>query len=152
MARTSFDVEVDGLTETLAAFRGLEADLRRQANGELRAAARECASLLVAELRQAAAASGVPVAARVARSIRVKNDRLPAVQLGGSRKVGRTGAPAALLLWGSEHGPAGDVNHFAVAPNQSGYWIAPTTARFARSRAMTTYRGAVAEIMRRYGL
>jgi len=152
MAKTSFDVEVDGLTETLAAFRGLEQDLRRQANGELRAAARECASILVAELRQAAASCGVPVAARVARSVRVRNDRLPAVQIGGSCKVGKRGAPAAALLWGSEHGPVGDVNHFGVDANGAGYWIAPTTKRFKASGAMRVYRTAVADIMRRYRL
>jgi len=152
MASVKLDTHVDGLVETLAAFRGLEADLRRQANGELRAAARTCASELVGELRQAAGACGVPVAARVARSIRVKNDRLPAVSIGGSRKVGKAGAPASVLLWGSEHGPAGDVNHFGVDANAAGYWIAPTTARFKTGRAMDAYRGAVADIMRRYRL
>ena len=42
VARTTGGVslEVDGLTETLKAFRGLEADLRKEANSELRAAAR----------------------------------------------------------------------------------------------------------------
>lgn len=146
-------MEVDGLTDTLAAFRGLEADLRKQANSELRSAAKTCAAVLAGQLERAALASGVPVAARVAQSIRVKSDRIPVVTIGGPKKVG-TGkrGQAAALVWGSEQGPKGDVNHFAVGPNTAGYWIAPTTARFQSSEAITVYRRAVFETMKAHGL
>jgi hypothetical protein len=144
-------IEAEGIVETLSAFKGLEADLRRTANGELRKAARTCATELVVELR-AAAAGGPPVAARVARSIRVKNDRIPAVSIGGSRKVGTRGAPASALVWGSEHGPAGPVNHFGVPARSSGYWIAPTVTRFGQSAALVTFKRALFDIMRKYKL
>ena len=151
MASGALSLEVDGLTETLKAFQGLEADLRREANGKLRAAARECATRLAALLVRAAGACGVPVAPRVARSIRVKTDRLPVVTIGGPSKVGAHGGTAGALVWGSEQGPKGDVNHFAVAPS-SGYWIAPTVARFASDDAVSVYLRAVVDIERSYGL
>jgi hypothetical protein len=153
-SRAGVDVEVDGLTETLKAFQGLEKDLRRTANGELRQAAGECAGQLAIQLRGAASSSGVPVAPRVARSIRVKSDRLPVVTVGGYAKVGRTGAIAAKLLWGSERGPAGggEVNHFAVPRNPSGYWLAPTIDRFRNTGALTVYKRSVYQIMRKWGL
>lgn len=148
---SAISLEVDGLVETLQATRGLEADLRRVANGELRKAAGLCATQLVGDLRSAAAGSGVPVASRVARSARVKSDRLPSVSLGGGTRAGRYGAPAAALLWGSEHGPRGEVNHFAVPPS-SGYWIRPTVERFKGSGALQIYRTAVGSILRRWRL
>jgi len=145
-------IEIDGLTETLGATRELETALRRQTNSELRRAAGDCARALVGELHAAAARSGVPVAPRVARSVRVKSDRLPVVAMGGRRKVGRNGATAASLFWGSEHGPASDINRFGVPPRPDGYWVAPTVARFASNRAVGVYLTQVAAILRRVGL
>lgn len=138
--------------ETLKAFQGLERDLRKEANAELRTAARECATALILELKSAAAGSGVPVASRVAGSARVVSDRLPTVSIGGSRRVGARGAPAAVLVWGSEHGPRGEPNHFGVAPSGRGYWIAPTVERFGQSTALEMFKRAVVETMRRYRL
>jgi len=146
-------VEIDGLMETLGAIRGLQSDLRTQANSELRGSARECANVLAVELARAAQSSGVPVAPRVARSIRVKSDRLPVVSIGGAARVG-TGkrANAGALVWGSERGPASDPNRFAVSPNGGGYWIAPTVERFGRSDAVESYKRAVFDTLHRYGL
>ena len=145
-------VELDGLVETLKAFQALEADLARPAaNKELRAAARVCATGLAAELVRAAAGSGVPVARRVAASIRVKSDRIPVVSIGGARKVGAGGAPAGVLVWGSEQGPKSDPNRFAVEPS-SGYWIKPTVTGFQADEAVTVYKRAVYELQRKHGL
>ena len=140
-------IEIEGLTETLKAFQGLEKDLRQQANSELRRAAGECASGLVNELRASASGSATPVAARVAASVKVKNDRIPSVAIGGRVRVGRTGAPAAVLLWGSEHGGT----NFA-APTGGAYWIKPAVDTFKANRAVNIYRTQVAAIMRRYRL
>ena len=145
-------VELDGLTETLRAVQSLSADLERPAaNSELRGAAGVCAVGLARKLAAAAAASGVPVAPRVARSIRVKRDRIPVVSIGGPRKVGRRGAAAGLLVWGSEQGPKGDVNHWGVAPS-SGYWIKPTVAAFQADEAVAEYRRAVYAVLRKHKL
>jgi hypothetical protein len=145
-------VEVKGAQETLQAFKQLDAELRKEANGKLRQAAKRCAAELVTDVKASAAASGVPVANRVASSAKVKSDRIPAVSIGGSKRVGVRGGSAAALLWGSERGPAGPVNHFGVPTNGAGYWIAPAVERFADSKAPDIYRREVYEIMRAYGL
>lgn len=144
-------VELDGLVETLRAFQGLEADLRPEANKELRGAARVCATGLATNLVRAAAGSGVPVARRVASSIRVKSDRVPVVTIGGAKKVGAGGAPAGSLVWGSEQGPKTEPNHWAIAPS-SGAWIKPTVARFQADEAVVVYKRAVYELQRKHGL
>jgi len=144
-------LEVDGLLETMEAIKRLQPELRNSTNGAIRDAGMECAGKLAVDLRAAAVSSGVPVAPRVARSIKVKRDRLPVVTIGGSRKVGARGAPAGALVWGSEQGPKGETNHFGVPPS-SGYWIAPTVERFATSTALSTYKRAVADALRKVGL
>ena len=152
MARTSggLSLEMEGIFETLKAVRSVEADLRPGINNELRDAAESSASELVVELVNAAGSSGVPVAPRVARSIRVKRDRVPVVSIGGATRVGRDGASAGALVWGSEQGPKGDVNHWAVPPS-SGHWIAPAVDRFG-PKAVEKFRHAVADVFRRHGL
>jgi hypothetical protein len=145
-------VETAGIEETLASLRGIDAALRKEANSEIRQAAKLAAEELAVALRAAASSSGVPVAPLVARTIKVKSDRFPTVVIGGTAKVGRNGAAASALLWGSEHGPKGDPNHFAVSPNAGGYWIAPTVKAFELSRAVPAFKRALFEIVRRYGL
>jgi hypothetical protein len=147
-AAGGFTVKIDGIHETLKATNGLSRDLERpSANAELRGAAGTAAGELVPELQAAAAASGVPVASRVASTIRVKSDRIPAVSIGGPQPVGRYGAPASDLLWGSEHG-----GHNFAAGASSGYWIAPTVKAFGSSKAVAIYERAVAELLHRWGL
>ena len=137
------------MTETLKAFQGLERDFARpEANKELRTAAGNTARGGVVELVRAAEASGVPVARRVATSIRVKSDRLPTVSIGGSRKVGRTGAPASVLVWGSERGG----RNFAVPQTAGGHWIQPAVERFERGECLDIYKRAVVDLLRRYKL
>ena len=143
-------IEMDGIFETLKAVQGVEADLRPGVNNELRDAAERSAGELAGELRSSASSSGVPVAPRVAESIRVKRDRVPVVSIGGGQRVGRGGAPAGVLVWGSEQGPKGRVNHWAVPPS-SGYWVAPGVERYQRV-ALETFRGAVADVFRKHGL
>jgi len=134
-------VEAEGLQETIAALTATQDKwARRETNGRLRKAATTAAQGLRADLR-AAAAGGPPVAHRVAQSIRVKNDRTPSVSIGGSRKVGARGAPASVLVWGSEHGG----KNFAAGPS-SGYWIKPTVERFGQSKALEVFKQAVVDI------
>ena len=148
----SLSLEVDGLMETLKAVRGIsDAFERKETNNQLRDAANRCAQGLVVELQRSARASGVPVAPRVSQSIRVKRDRIPVVSVGGNQRVGRNGGTAAALVWGSEQGPKGNVNHFGVPPS-SGYWIAPATERFGQGPAIDLYRRAVFEILNEAGL
>lgn len=145
-------VEFDGLMDTLKAFRALDADLRKTTNDELRAAAGECANVLAVGLVQSANSCGVPVAPNVARSIKVKRDRVPVVSIGGSMRVGHgKRGHAGALVWGSEQGPKSDPNHFGVGPS-AGYWIAPAVERFQQGPALDVYRRAVADLLRRHDL
>lgn len=143
----SLTVRTEGIEETLEALRGLDRDLRKEANAEIRSAAKEAANELAADLRTAAAGAATPVARRVAASVKVKSDRFPTVTIGGSKRVGVRGAPAARLVWGSEQGG----RNFAAAEGGS-YWIAPTVDRFRASSAIPIFRRALFEIIRRYGL
>jgi hypothetical protein len=136
--------------ETLKAVRGVQADLRPGVNNELRDAAGSSADGLKTALTAAASSSGVPVAPRVARSIRVLRDRIPVVSIGGSASVGRRGAPAGRLVWGSEQGPKGSINHWGVPPG-SGYWIKPAVERYSRT-ALEDFKRAVYVIFRKHGL
>lgn len=142
-----FHVETKGLEETKAAFDELTATLHEIDKGELRAASVAAAGELVGALRAAAAGSGVPVASRVAESVRPKAGGWPGVTIGGAIPVGRGGAIAAKLLWGSERGPAGEPNRFGVSPNAGGYWIAPTTAAFKAGPAMARFRETVDKLI-----
>ena len=150
MARAGLTVEMDGIFETLKAVQAIEADLRPGVNNELRDAAEASAGELGDLLRASASSSGVPVAPRVAGSIRVKRDRIPVVSIGGGARVGARGAPAGVLVWGSEQGPKGSINHWAVPPS-SGYWIAPAVDRYGRT-ALERFRRAVADVFRKHGL
>lgn len=86
-----------------------------------------------------------PQAILVARSITTPRDRIPRVDIGGSKRVGRSyggkrkgtrkkSAPAGALLWGSEYGSHPGIdslgrpyrNRFVKGMNTKGYWITPT--------------------------
>ena len=139
---SSFTVE--GLGETSAAIAELRKNLGDVKAGELRSASVEASGELAGLLAAAASSSGVPVASRVAASIRPSSrDGWPGVSIGGTVPVGRYGAIAAKLLWGSEHGPAGEPNHFGVSSNSAGYWIAPTCKAFKTGPAMARFQAAI---------
>lgn len=138
-------VEVEGVQETIDAIRGISKDLRKEANAEVRVASKTAASELADRLRAAASSAATPVARRVASSIRVKSDRFPTVTIGGSKRVGIRGAPAAALVWGSEQGG----RNFAAAEGGS-YWIEPTVRAFESSGAIPIYHDAIAKIILRY--
>jgi hypothetical protein len=140
-------VRTDGIEETLDALKGLDRDLRAEANGEIREAAREAAGGLVLALQAAAASSPTPQARLVAQAAKVKSDRFPTVVLGGSKKVGHRGTPAGRLAWGSEQGG----EHFA-APAGGAYWIAPTVRRFETAGAVPIFKRKLYEVIRRHGL
>jgi len=142
-------VSIAGLDETRRALQGFEDDLHR--GPELRAADQAVARELAQLLKQAASSSGVPVAPRVAQSVRVRGGEWPSVEIGGTMRVGAHGAIAAVLLWGSEHGPRGEPNHFAVAPRGSGYWIAPTVKAYKLGPGKQAYEKAVGAAKTRQG-
>jgi len=138
----SVTVDTSDVLPLLKALNGVSAELRQNANKRLRAAAGECARGLIPELAARAASSATPQAPLVASTARVSSDRVPALKLGGSRRVGRNKTPAGRLAWGSERGG----RNFA-APSGGSYWIAPAVDAYGRTRALDVYRGAVAGIL-----
>lgn len=92
-------VKIDGARETLAAFRQLPKD----ASNELRDANQKISEVLAAKIR-AAAESSSGQSALVAPGIKARRDRLPTVEAGGKRKVGRNRKPMDKILFGANFG------------------------------------------------
>lgn len=147
MARQSFTCDTRDLTALLRGLGKVEKSLRDEANNRLRTAAGTAANQLIGELQRSAAASPTPQARIVADAIRVKRDRLVAVEIGGRRGVGSRGTPAGELVWGSEHGG----RNFVAGPGGS-YWIQPAIQRYTSGGAQTAYLNAVNSILRDAGI
>ncbi len=138
--------DTSDVTAVIGQLRGVSKSLRTNASGELRDAAGTTAEGLVAALQSGA--GGTPQAGLVAGTAKVKRDRVPAVQIGGTQRVGHRGTVVAKIFWGSERGG----RNFAAPKNPSGYWIDPTVKRFRESRAVDAYLQAVGSILRRAGV
>ncbi|MGI9116385.1 MAG: hypothetical protein ACR2JV_01960 [Gaiellales bacterium] len=142
-----------------SALKNVQADLRKNTNAQLRAAAKDCATALRFDLYQAIPASPAPQTALVASSIKVKSDRTPVVTVGGTKRVGRAyksrkggtkRAVAGALLWGVEYG---DKHGRFAARNTNGHWIKPTVKRFGESsKAIDIYKRAVVDILKNAGV
>jgi hypothetical protein len=142
MTATPVTINADELIPLMRALSSCEAELRRNTNKRLREAAGECARGLLPRLHAAAASAPTPQARIVARTAKVSSDRLPAVKVGGSRKVGRRKTPAGRLVWGSERG-----GHTFVAARGGSYWLDPAASAYARTAAPSVYLKAVARIL-----
>lgn len=127
-------VRIDGVRETLALFRQMPKD----ATAELRTASQRIAEH-VADRARVAAVLEDDQAALLVPTIKVVRDRVPAVQVGGAKRVGRNEAPAWALLFVSEFGmnrrsgwfaaakynESGSVQHKPHTGNR-GHWFFPT--------------------------
>lgn len=140
------------------ALKNVQADLRKNTNAQLREAAKECANDLALLLKANTIGSPAPQTRLVASSIKVKSDRTPVVQVGGTKRVGRAyksrkggtrRAPAGQLLWGVEFGDK--AGRFA-SRNSEGYWIRPTVKQFAQLGAIGKYQRAVVNILKDAGV
>jgi hypothetical protein len=150
---------------------GLLNSIPKESQNEIRDLAQPLSKDLAQALSVAAAFSAAPPQAiLVARSITTPRDRLIRVDIGGSKKVGRsyggirtesrTAAPAGQLLWGSEHGSTGAPTdrygrkmgrRFVKPFNKNGYWIAPTVDANIR-RVADAYTDALKALIKRLGL
>ena len=157
----NYDISVDDsdVQALFTSLKSVNAQLRVETNKRLRAAAKECATVLKQELQQAAASAPAHQTLLVAKSVKVKSDRTPVVSVGGTKGVGRPynskrrggkyRAPAGALLWGVEYGD----NHGRFAPrNQQGYWLRPTTIAFGDNKAIDIYKRQVVGILHDAGV
>jgi hypothetical protein len=147
VARVGTEITIEGLDRCLAAFSGLQADLRREANGELRQAAKEIAAGVIPML----GGSPAPQEGALIASLGPRSDRLVTVgvvrkpKLSGLRRV--PAANAKGLVWAVEIGSAYPPFHGPGA----GAIAARHRDALARY-AMPRYLDALAKIMRKWDL
>lgn len=90
-------IHIDGLDQTLRALRGMPK--------EASAALRDRAGLIAADMvGWVQARAFTPQQDRVADTAKVVRDRVPAIQLGGTKRITRTRTPAWKILFGANFG------------------------------------------------
>lgn len=105
MAKTTLTVKVriDGVREILRAFSVLPKD----AQNALRDHSQKIARKLAVKATVDVAAHGGPQGPLLATTVKAVRDRVPAIQVGGTRRLGRRAAPAYGMLFGSLFGMNG---------------------------------------------
>lgn len=119
------DVRVEGADALLRRFR----ELPKEASAELRESALTLSDLLAQRVAAAGQAEGRQ-AAKLAATVKAKRDRIPSIQIGGTRKLfkGRKDGKAReafRALFGSEFG-SNRGHGFKPHRGRKGYWIHPT--------------------------
>jgi hypothetical protein len=119
MAKTALtgNVKVDGLRETLAAFRRMP----KEASDSLRDRSTELAQLLAGRIA-AAARSDSAQSALMAGTVKARRDRVPVIEAGGATSVGRNRVPAYKILFGSEFG-ARTLPQYRPHLGKGSYWM-----------------------------
>lgn len=110
-------IRIDGHREVLAAFRRLPPE----ANASLRERTLKLSTLLASKARAAAVADSAQ-STLIAPTIKARKDRLPSVQAGGMRRVGRNKVPAYKVLFGAEFG-ATHLEQYRPHVGQGSYWF-----------------------------
>lgn len=99
-------------------------DLPKEANQELRETAGTIAENLVPAARRGATSQGGPQGKLLAPTIKVVRDRVPSLEAGGTKKVGRNNVYAYKVLYGSEFGST-VYTQFHHGHTTEGYWLFP---------------------------
>lgn len=137
-------VRIDGVRPALRAL----SKIGRDANDKIREASTEIAEGEATRIRVAGFGEGRQ-AAIVAGTVRVRRDRVPAVEAGGGRRIGRRRKPAGKLVFGSEFGAA-TLKQYRPHRGAQGYWIFPTVER-DQPLIEAQWNAAVDEILGWYG-
>jgi hypothetical protein len=115
MAAKVFDTYIEGLNDVLKAFR----QLPKEASKELRQASKTIAERHMAPAWRDAALGAGPWGEQIAASVKAASDRIPAVKIGGNRKVFSGGATATMVRWPSSTGE----NRDSFAPFEATNWL-----------------------------
>jgi hypothetical protein len=115
MAAKVFDTYVEGLNDVLKAFR----QLPKEASKELRQASKTIAERHMAPAWRDAALGAGPWGEQIAASVKAASDRVPAVKIGGNRKVFSGGATATMVRWPSSTGTGRE----SFAPFEATNWL-----------------------------
>jgi hypothetical protein len=133
---------VDGLNDVLRAFKALP----KEASAELRKSSMEIADRHMAPAwRNAALYYAGPWGKVIADSVKVKRDRVPAVQIGGNRKVLSGGGTATMVRWPSDTGQGRE----SFAPFEQTNWI--SNVRGYQPDALREWGEAVDRIVNKWG-
>jgi hypothetical protein len=133
---------VDGLNDVLRAFKALP----KEASAELRKSSMEIADRHMAPAwRNAALYYAGPWGQVIADSVKVKRDRVPAVQIGGNRKVLSGGGTATMVRWPSDTGQGRE----SFAPFEQTNWI--SNVRAYQPDALREWGEAVDRIVGKWG-
>jgi hypothetical protein len=136
-----FDAYVDGLNDVLRAFKALP----KEASAELRKASQDIADRHMAPAwRNAALDYAGPWGEKIAASVKVRRDRVPAVQIGGMRKTFSGGATPTMVRYPSSSGERGD----SFAPFERTNWLSKT--RSYAPAAILEWGRAVDVIVRKW--
>jgi hypothetical protein len=142
---------VDGLNDVLRAFKALP----KEASAELRQASNVIASEHMAPAwRNAALYYAGPWGQVIADSVKVKRDRIPAVQIGGNRRVLSGGGTATMVRAPSDLGKSGkwfakDEADRTFAPFEQTNWI--SNVRGYQGEALKEWGAAVDRIAAKWG-
>lgn len=159
MAKTTLVVKVriDGVREVLRAFSVLPKDAQNAIRDHSQALARKLAVKATVDV----SVHGGPQGPNLATTVKAVRDRVPAIQVGGTRKLGRHLAPAWGTLFGSLFGMNGRSGWFSAAryasstkrqyrPHEGGaYAFFPLVEREAATISRE-WHAAVDEVVRKF--
>jgi hypothetical protein len=113
MAKTTLTVTVriDGAREILRALSVMGKD----AQNAIRDHSQKIAAKLAVKARADVAVNGGRQGVLVAQTVKAVRDRVPAIQAGGTKRLGRNRAPAYGLLFGSIFGMSGRSGWYSAA-------------------------------------
>lgn len=139
-------VRIEGARETLAAFR----QLPKNASNELRDANQKISEDLASKIR-AAAESSSKQSALVAPGIKARRDRVPTVEAGGKRRVGRNRKPMDKILFGANFG-ATYLKQFRPhrGAGEDDYWFF-STVKANESRIAAAWDQAADRVLEAWG-
>ena len=141
---------VEGLNEVLRAFKALP----KEASAELRQSSMEIADRHMAPAwRNAALYYAGPWGEVIANSVKVKRDRVPAVQIGGNRKVLSGGGTATMVRAPSDLGQSvkwykKEEGERSFAPFEQTNWI--SNVRGYQPAALREWGAAVDRIVKKW--
>jgi hypothetical protein len=118
-------VSIPDLRKMLKAFK----DLPKEASAELRKASGEIAKHLAEVSKSYARTDAAPQSRLLEPTIKVINDRVPAVQAGGSTRVGSRRTQAFNLLFGAEFGSNQYLQFHRAWNGKHGFWFFPSVEK-----------------------
>ncbi|ALL74280.1 hypothetical protein AD006_01185 [Pseudonocardia sp. EC080610-09] len=136
-------IRIDGLNETIRAFKELPPD----ANNELRDRTKSIAEKLAVKVKAAASADSGQ-SALIAPTVKAKRDRVPVIEAGGAKRVGRNRKPAYKVLFGSEFG-SDQLKQYRPWVGQDSYWFF-TTVESQQAEISQQWNQAADDILQRW--